>query len=112
MVDESIREPAKARRAAEAIEFVPKRELDRAQQQIEKQQREIERLQQEVERLRRELEVALRASKRQAAPHSRAENPRPTRSGRAVSQAGDYGQQACRPIPARVDELSRIAAAA
>lgn len=88
MVDESIREPAKARRAADAIEFVPKQEWDRAQQQIEKQQREIKRLQQEIEHLRKELDVALRAGKRQAAPHSRAENPRPIRSGRAVSQAG------------------------
>ena len=62
----------------ESIEFVPKRELDRAQQenkrlrkQSERLQKEIERLKQETERLRRELEAALRASRRQAAPHSR-----------------------------------------
>ena len=66
----------------ESIEFVPKRELDRAQQenerlrtQSERLQKENERLKKEAERLRRELEAALRASKRQAAPHSRG-NPK------------------------------------
>src|SRR4029077_18745884 len=59
------------REQPDVIEFVPKPELERAQQQIEKQQREIERLQRENDRLRKELEAALRASKRQAAPHSR-----------------------------------------
>ena len=37
-------------------------------------------MKQEIERLRQELEAALRASKRQAAPHSRGElkpNPKP-----------------------------------
>lgn len=59
----------------ESIEFVPKRELDRAQQENERLrkqsewlQKENERLKQETERLRHELEAALRASKRQAAP--------------------------------------------
>src|SRR6185437_10342743 len=88
------------------IEFVPKRELDRAQQenerlrtQSERLQKENERLKKEAERLRRELEAALRASKRQAAPHSRG-NPKanPQRPGRR------YGRHACRPTPARVDE--------
>jgi len=87
----------------ERIDFVPKRELDRAEQRIEQQQREIERLQQEVERLRKELEAALRASKRQAAPHSRGAPKRnPKRPGRKPGRR--YGQQACRPIPQRVDE--------
>ena len=54
----------------DVIEFVPKPELERAQQQIEKQKLEIERLLQENDRLRKELEAALRAGKRQAAPHS------------------------------------------
>jgi transposase len=87
----------------ESIEFVPKRELDRAQQENERLRKEIERLKQETERLRRELEAALRASKRQAAPHSRG-NPRakPKRPGRKPGCG--YGRQACRPIPARVDE--------
>ena len=52
----------------ESIEYVPKRDLDRAQQEIDRLRKENERLQQETERLRRELEAALRASKRQAAP--------------------------------------------
>jgi len=68
---------------AESIEFVPKRALDRAQQEIARLRKEIERRQQESERLRRELEAALRASKRQAAPHSRGQ-PKcdPKRPGR------------------------------
>src|SRR5262252_7214935 len=97
-----IGQPAAARQP-ERIEFVPKRDLDRAQQEIDRLRKENERLQQEAERLRRELEAALRASKRQAAPHSRG-NPKasPQRPGRKPGRR--YGRQACRPIPARVDE--------
>jgi transposase len=92
----------------ESIEFVPKRDLDRAQQEIDRLRKENERLQQEAERLRRELEVALRASKRQAAPHSRG-NPKanPKRPGRKPGRG--YGRQACRPIPACVDERITVA---
>jgi transposase len=95
---------------AEIIEFVPKRELDRAQQENERLrqekerlQKENERLKQETERLRKELEAALRASKRQAAPHSRG-TPKvnPKRPGRKPGRR--YGRQACRPTPSRVDE--------
>src|SRR5216684_2445684 len=95
---------------AESIDFVPKRDLDQAQQENEhlrkeneRLRRETERLKQETERLRRELEAALRASKRQAAPHSRG-NPKanPKRPGRKPGRG--YGRQASRPIPARVDE--------
>jgi transposase len=87
----------------ESIEFVSKRELDRAQQEIDQLRQENERLRGEAERLRRELEAALRASKRQAAPHSRG-NPKvnPQRPGRKPGR--HYGRHACRPIPARVDE--------
>ncbi len=94
----------------EVIEFIPRKELDRAEREIERQQRKIgrlekenERLQRESERLRRELEAALRASKRQAAPHSRG-NPKsnPKRPGRKPGR--NYGRPACRPIPSRVDE--------
>src|SRR6516162_11534081 len=90
-------------RQPESIEFVPKRELDRVQQENDSLRKEIERLRQESERLRRELEAALRASKRQAAPHSRG-TPRanPLRPGRKSGHR--YGRQSCRPIPARVDE--------
>jgi len=87
----------------DTVDFVPKQELDQAEQRIHRQQREIERLKQEVERLRKELEAALRAGKRQAAPHSRGALKRnPKRPGRKVGRR--YGRQACRPIPVRVDE--------
>src|SRR5437016_10779631 len=88
---------------AEGIEFVPKRELDRAEQEIDRLRKENDCLKQEAERLRRELEAALRASKRQAAPHSRGTpkaNPKPP--GRKAGR--NYGRQACRPIPSRIDE--------
>jgi transposase len=90
-------------RQPDRVEFVPKRELDRAQQEIDRLRKENDHLKQEAERLRRELEAALRASKRQAAPHSRG-NPKtnPKRPGRKPGRG--YGRQACRPIPARVDE--------
>src|ERR1035438_6613388 len=92
----------------ESIEFVPKQEIDRAQKENERLRKEIERLKQETERLRRELEAALRASKRQAAPHSRG-TPKatPQRPGRKPGRR--YGRQACRPIPARVDERIAVA---
>ena len=93
----------RADKQPESIEFVPKRDLDRAQQENERLRKENERLKQETERLRRELEAALRASKRQAAPHSRG-NPKanPKRPGRKSGRS--YGRQGCRPIPSRVDE--------
>jgi transposase len=95
---------------SESIEFVRKRELDRALQELEQLQKQSSRLQQEnerlkkeTERLRRELEAALRASKRQAAPHSRG-NPKtnPKRPGRKPGRR--YGRRSWRPIPARVEE--------
>jgi len=93
------------------IEFVPKQELEEAERrierqhrEIERQQREIERLQQENERLRQELEAALRAGKRQAAPHSRGTTKdHPQRPGRKPGR--DYGKHACRRIPSRADEI-------
>jgi transposase len=95
---------------SDCIDFVPKRDLDQAQQENkhlrkenERLLRETERLKQETERLRRELEAALRASKRQAAPHSRGTpKANPQRPGRKPGRR--YGRPACRPIPARVDE--------
>ncbi len=87
----------------ESIEFVPKRELERARQENERLRKRIEQLKRESERLRRELEAALRASKRQAAPHSRgAAKTNPRRPGRKPGRS--YGRQACRPTPSRVDE--------
>jgi transposase len=91
----------------DVVEFVPKQELDRARQQIEKQGREIERLKQENDRLRKELEAALRAGKRQAAPHSRGRpKANPKRPGRKPGR--DYGKQVCRPTPSRVDEAISV----
>jgi transposase len=93
---------------SQSIEFVPKRELDRVQRENLRLRKEVDRLQQETERLRRELEAALRASKRQAAPHSRGEPKRnPKRPGRKPGR--DYGQRACRPTPQRVDEPISVA---
>ena len=94
----------------ETIDYVPKRDLDQSRQENERLrkendrlQRETERLKQETERLRRELEAALRASKRQAAPHSRGKpKANPKRPGRKSGR--HYGRQACRPTPSRVDE--------
>ncbi len=85
---------------SESIEFVPERDLDRAHQEIGRLQKEVERLKQDSERLRRELEAALRASKRQAAPHSRGKlKSNPKRPGHKKGH-----QRACRPIPSRIDE--------
>ena len=87
----------------ETIEFVPKKELDRAQEQVERLHRDNERLQQENERLRQQLEEALRAAKRQAAPFSRGKlKANPKRPGR--KSGSRYGRHTCRPIPSRVDE--------
>jgi transposase len=106
--------PADDREQPEVVELVPKQELDRAQRQIERLQKENEqrkqesdRLKEEIERLRKELEAALRASKRQAAPHSRGElKPNPKLPGRKAGRA--YGRRACRPIPPRVDEAFHV----
>jgi len=85
-----------ADQASECIDFVPKQDLDRAQQEIERLKKENERLKQETDRLRRELEAALRASKRQAAPHSRG-HQKPTHSGQGVSRAAaTAGRRAAR----------------
>ena len=70
-------------------------------------QQQLERALQEIERLRRALEEALRASKRQAAPHSRGEpKQNPQKPGRKAG--ADYGRQSCRSVPQRVDERIRV----
>ena len=104
----------------ESIEFVPKRDLDRAKQENERLRKEIERLKQETERLRRELAAALRASKRQAAPHSRGTpKANPQRQGRKPGRRYGPGRLA---VPSRrawmkdsrcpCQSAARIAAAA
>ena len=101
--------------AVRAVSDGPRtRKLERENQQLRQQVehlqedkdhlvRDKECLRQEIERLRKELEAALRASKRQAAPHSRGEpKSNPKRPGRKPGR--DYGQPACRRIPPRSDE--------
>lgn len=69
---------------------------------------QIEHLKQENERLRRALEEALRAAKRQAAPHSRgATKEHPKRPGR--KRGSCYGRQGNRAVPPRVDETLEAA---
>jgi len=98
----------KPKERPETIEFVPKKELERAQEQVEKLHRENTRLQEENERLRKQLEEALRAAKRQAAPFSRGEpKANPKRPGRKPGSR--YGRHSCRPIPPRVDEQIPVA---
>src|SRR5439155_26793492 len=53
------------------------------------------------------LEAALRANKRQAAPHSRGETKAdPQRPGRKPGR--EYGQHACRPAPSHIDEQIEV----
>jgi len=86
----------------------PERGRDR--ERLEKLERENQRLREEnqglkqkIEQLQQQLEEALRAAKRQAAPHSRGEpKQQPKKPGRKPGP--DYGRRACRPAPRRVDE--------
>ena len=95
--------PREQRNQPDPIAFVPKQELEQAERQIKKQQREIERLEQEIERPRQELEAALRAGKRQAAPHSCGRTKdHPQRPGRKPGR--NYGKHACRRTPSRVHD--------
>lgn len=74
--------------------------LERENQRLRE---ENERLKQKIERLEKQLEEALRAAKRQAAPHSRGEpKKKPKKPGR--KPGADYGRPACRRVPRRIDE--------
>jgi transposase len=82
-------------------------ERDRRLEELERENRrlreELTHAREEIERLRRLLEKALRAPKRQAAPHSRGKlKAKPKRPGRKPGK--DYGQHRRRPIPERVDQ--------
>jgi len=78
-------------------------EKEHLEQENERLNQKKEHLEQENERLRQELEKALRAAKRQAAPHSRgAPKDNPKTPGRKPG-AGHRGPS-CRPIPTEVDE--------
>ena len=75
----------------ESIEFVPKRELDRAQQENEKLRKESERLQKEIERLKQETERLRRNWKPRCAlpdvrpPRIHAAHPNSIRSAQAAN---------------------------
>ena len=81
--------------------------IEQLRKQVERLSQEKERLREAMERLRKELEAALRANKRQAAPHSRGRlQGSPKRPGRKPRR--DYGRPACHLIPARVDEQIEV----
>src|SRR6266487_3127840 len=66
--------------------------------------RQLEKAQAENERLRKELEEALRSLKRQAAPFSRGKRKKKDRNRPGRKGGVDYGKQASRPVPERVNE--------
>ena len=78
-------------------------ETDRLRRRNDRLQRDNERLQRKIEHLEKQLAAARRAGFRQAAPF--AKNRRQGHGGRPGRRAGaDYGRQACRAQPGRVDE--------
>jgi transposase len=77
--------------------------IARLERELARRDRENERLREEIDRLRRELEKALRAAKRQAAPHSRgAPKENPKKPGRQPGPC--YGKPHWRPKPKQVEE--------
>jgi transposase len=85
------------------IEFVPKLQLDRAEEEIDRLRRRNQTLEQENDRLRKQLEEAQRGQHRQTAPFSRRKrksNPKP--NGRKSGSA--YGHHHRRSIPRKIDE--------
>src|SRR5438093_11830556 len=72
--------------------------------QVETLRRQLEKAQAENERLRKELEEALRSLKRQAAPFSRGKGKKKDRNRPGRKSGADYGKQARRPVPERVNE--------
>src|SRR5438046_9142816 len=78
--------------------------IEELTQQIETLRRQLEKSQAENERLRKELEEALRSLKRQAAPFSRGKRKKKDRNRPGRKSGADYGKQARRPVPERVNE--------
>src|SRR5438093_2017272 len=77
--------------------------IDELRDRVKSLEKQLEKAVAENERLRKELEEALRALKRQAAPFSRRKPKKnPKKPGRRGG--GEYGKQASRPVPDRVDE--------
>jgi transposase len=90
--DESIRR-------AEELE----REVASLQRRLDRSLGENQRLEQEITRLQKLVEEALRKKKRNAAPFSR-DNPKPNPKTAGRKSGDQYGTQATRPTPLKVDE--------
>src|SRR5437773_2764278 len=78
--------------------------IEELTRQVETLRRQLEKAQAENERLRKELEEALRSLKRQAAPFSRGKRKKKDRNRPGRKSGADYGKQASRPVPERVNE--------
>jgi hypothetical protein len=87
-------------RHAEELE----REVASLQRRLDRSLSENARLGQEIARLQKLLEEAVRKRKRNTAPFSR-DNPKPNPQTPGHKSGKQYGQQATRPTPQRVDEL-------
>ena len=87
-------------RHAEELE----REVASLQRRLDRSLSENARLGQEIARLQKLLEEAVRKRKRNTAPFSR-DNPKPNPQTPGRKSGKQYGQQATRPTPQRVDEL-------
>ena len=78
--------------------------IEELTRQVETLRRQLEKAQAENERLRKKLEEALRSLKRQAAPFSRGKRKKKDRNRSGRKSGSDYGKQASRPVPDRVNE--------
>ena len=79
------------------------REVASLQRRLDRSLSENERLEQEIARMQKLLEEAVRKKKRNTAPFSR-DNPKPNPKTAGRKSGDQYGQQATRPAPLRVDE--------
>ena len=79
------------------------REVASLQRRLDRSLSEIDRLEQEIARMQKLLEEAVRKKKRNTAPFSR-DNPKPNPKTAGRKSGDQYGQQATRPAPLRVDE--------
>jgi len=86
-------------RRAEELE----REVASLQRRLDRSLGENERLAQEIARLQKLVEEAVRKRQRNTAPFSR-DNPKPNPKTAGRKPGDQYGQQATRPTPLKVDE--------
>src|SRR6266567_5175048 len=86
-------------RRAEELE----REVASLQRRLDRSLGENERLAQEIARLQKLLEDVVRKRKRSTAPFSR-DNPKPNPKTAGRKSGDQYGKQATRPTPLKVDE--------